>query len=118
MLLRLFTALALIAFTGPSPAKTKLTRLTIVVRDHDNQPVDRAAVIVKPVKGKKVQGEYSLRTSLQGVAPLPPLRQGQFLVQVIAKGFRTHGDTYTIREPEKTINIQLQPPQAQFSVHK
>jgi hypothetical protein len=80
--------------------------------------VDRASVIVKPMKGKKVRRAYELRTSQQGTAPLPPIPQGKILVQIIAKGYQTHGESYTITEPEKTIEIQLKPPQEQFSVHK
>ena len=99
-------------------AKKKETKLTIQVLNQNNEPVDRAAVIVKPVKGKKVLRSYELRTSQQGTAPLPPLRPGEFLVQVIAKGYQTHGERYTVTEPEKTIEIRLKPPQEQFSVHK
>jgi hypothetical protein len=40
------------------------------------------------------------------------------VIQVIAKGYQTHGDTYEIAEPEKTIEIKLNPPQPQYSVHK
>jgi len=116
---RLFLALALVPFLAPpAGAKTKYTKLTIEVRNQDNEPVDRAAVIVKPMKGRKVVRAYELRTSQQGTAPLPPLRAGSFLVQVIAKGYQTHGEKYEINEPERTILIKLNPPAEQFSVHK
>lgn len=119
MTARLLTALALLlCLPSAVEAKKKMTRLTIQVRNQANEPVDRAAVIVKPVKGKKVERSYELRTSQQGSAPLPPLRQGQFLVQVIATGYQTHGETYTITEPEKLIEIKLNHPQVQFTVHK
>ena len=118
MLFRVFAGLLLVSTCPLVEAKTKLTKITVHVTNQDNEPVDRAAVIVKPVKGNRVKGSYELRTSQQGTAPLPPIRQGTFLVQVIAKGYQTHGEKYTITEPEKTIEIKLNPPQEQFSVHK
>jgi len=118
MFLRIAAVLILLVSLPFVEAKTKMTQITIEVRDQDDQPVDRAAVIVKPMKGKKVQRAYELRTSQKGTAPLPPIPQGTFLVQIIAKGFQTHGEKYTVTEPEKVIQIKLNPPQAQFSVHK
>ena len=110
--------LLLLCFAPLAQAKKNQTKLTIQVFNQNNEPVDRAAVIVKPMKGKRVVRSYELRTSQQGTAPLPPIRGGTFLVQVIAKGYQTHGEKYTITEPEKTIEIRLKPPQEQFSVHK
>jgi len=117
MLPRVLPILLLLGISPLGEAKTKYTKITVQVKNQDSQPVDRASVIVKPMKGNKVKGSYELRTSQQGAAPLPPLPQGKFLVQVIAKGYQTHGATYTIREPEKTLDIMLNPPQGQFSVH-
>jgi hypothetical protein len=119
MFTRILIALALLICAGPrADAAKKMTQLTIEVRNHENEPVDRAAVIVKPMKGKDVKRAYELRTSQKGTAPLPPLEQGTFLIQVIAKGYQTHGEKYEVTEPERVIRIQLQPPQDQFSVHK
>ena len=115
---RVFAAVILLCLLPAAQAKTKLTKITVQVRDQNNDPVDRAAVIVKPMKGKKVKRSYELRTSQQGTAPLPPMNTGTFLIQVIAKGYQTHGERYTITDPEKTIEIKLNPPKEQFSVHK
>ncbi len=111
-------AVLLLCLAPPGQARSKLTKITIHVVNQDNEPVDRASVIVKAVKGNKVKRSYELRTSQQGTAPLPPLRPGTFLVQVIAKGYQTHGEKYTVTEPEKTIEIKLNPPAEQFTVHK
>lgn len=118
MLLRILVAVALLSAAPRADARGK-TQITIEVRNQDNEPVDRASVIVKPLRGSgKVRRAYELRTSQQGTAPLPPLNTGTFLVQVIAKGYQTHGEKYEVTEPERIIKIQLQPPQDQFSVHK
>ena len=113
--------IAIVILLCPLPAlyaKDKSTRITIKVTNQQGEPVDRAAVIVKRVKGRRVKASYELRTSQQGTAPLPPLQKGAYLVQVIAKGYQTHGGRYEVSDPEKTIEIKLSPPQEQFSVHK
>jgi len=40
------------------------------------------------------------------------------ILQVIAEDDRTFGPTYEVTEPEKTIEIKLNPPQAQYSSHE
>ena len=107
----------LILAPGVAHAKKKMTSITIEVRNQNGEPVDRASVILKPMKGNKVKRAYELRTSQKGTAPLPPLEQGKFLVQVIAQGYQTHGETLQITEPEKLIQIRLNLPQGQHSVH-
>ncbi|HYM10399.1 MAG TPA: carboxypeptidase-like regulatory domain-containing protein [Bryobacterales bacterium] len=113
-----FASLIVLGLAAVAPAKQNTTKITVRVRDHNNEPVDRAAVIVKRMRGKHVKTSYELRTSQEGTAPLPPLPQGTFLIQVIAKGYQTYGEKFTVTEPEKTIDIRLSPPQAQFSVDK
>lgn len=113
----LLASLMLLCLAAVAPAKDT-AKITVRVRDNNNQPVNRAAVIVKRMRGKHVKTSYELSTSQEGTAPLPPLPQGTYLIQVIAKGYQTFGEKYTLSEPEKTIDIQLQPPQAQFSVDK
>jgi hypothetical protein len=44
--------------------------------------------------------------------------QGKFLVQVIAQGYQTFGETYEILEAERTVEVKLNPPQPQYSVHQ
>ena len=117
MRLGILIAATLLPLASLAEAKTKFTKITVEVRNDENEPVDRASVIVKPLKGKKVKKSYELRTSQQGTAPLPPLQTGTFLIQVIAKGYQTHGEKYEISEPERTVVIKLSPPQGQFSVH-
>ena len=122
--MRRFLALVLALFLV-SPvaltAKKQMSNLRIVVQDAEDNPVPRASVIVRVLKGKKhkkVGRSYQLRTSQQGTAPLPPLKQGFVLIQVIASGYQTFGDTIELREPEQTIKVTLKPPQDQHSVHK
>lgn len=104
---------------------SQMTRLTIEVKNLDGKPVDRASVVVKFIKGRskakfgrKVIKSWNVRTNQMGVVSVPPIPQGDIRVQVIARGYQTFGETYDIEEPEKTIEVTLNPPQPQYSVHQ
>ena len=82
----------------------------------------RASVIVRPLKGKKHKPRkgiaLELKTSNEGSTPVPPLQRGHILIQVISKGFRTHGEQIALTDPEQTKTIVLDPPSSRVSVHK
>jgi hypothetical protein len=101
-------------------AKDEMTSLRIVVQNEEGEPVPRASLVVRPLKGKKhdkVGKSLQMRASQQGVGPFPPLKRGFILVQVIAEDYQTFGGQYELTDPEQTITITLKPPQKQFSVH-
>ena len=100
------------------------TRLRIEVKTQSGNPIDRAAVVVRFIQGrsvaklgKKIVKNWELRTNQEGWAKIPPIPQGKLLVQVIAKGYQTFGQTYDVNEEERTIEIKLNDPQEQHSVH-
>ena len=100
------------------------TRLRIEVKTKAGNPIDRAAVVVRFVQGrsavklgKKIVKHWELRTNQEGWAKIPPIPQGTLLIQVIAKGYQTFGQTYDVNEEERTIEIKLNEPQEQHSVH-
>ncbi len=102
-----------------------MTRLRIEVRNYNNKPVERASVVVRFVEGrspaklgKKVITQWELRTNQEGIVKVPPIPQGKILVQVIAKGYQTFGQTFEVNEEEKTLEIKLNPPQPQYSAHQ
>lgn len=98
------------------------TSLRVIVQDGDGEPVSRASVILsrlKKSKKTKIKGDaLQLKTSQQGTAPLPPLEQGRYMLQVISQGYQTHGDEIVLDEAEQTVTVTLKPPQDQFSVHE
>jgi hypothetical protein len=105
--------------------QTATTKLTVHVVNDSDKPVDRASVIVRFVQGrdyiklgKKIRDTYELRTNQEGEATLPEIPQGKILVQIIAKGYQTYGQTLDINEPERTVEIKLNPPQKQYSAHE
>jgi len=118
-------AAALLASALFNPAGAQTTKLRIEVKNVDGKPVDRASVLVKFVEGrsiiklgKKIRTSWELKTNQEGVASIPPIPQGQILVQVIAKHYRTFGQKFDVNEEEKTIEVKLQPPQSQYSAHQ
>ena len=117
--LLLFTALVM-----PLLAAAPMTTLTIQVKSKSGKPVEGASVIVKFVKGhsvaklgKKIRKEWELRTNQEGSVKIPPIPQGQILIQIIAKDYQTFGKVFDIDEENKTVDIELNPPQPQYSAH-
>ena len=105
-------------------AAADLTTLTIQVKSKSGKAVENASVIVKFVKGhsivklgKSVRKEWEMRTNQDGSVKIPPIPQGQILIQVIAKDYQTFGQVFDIDEENKTVDITLNPPQPQYTAH-
>ena len=114
----LLTAAAAGAFAA------SMTKINIVVKSQSGKPVDRASGVVRFVQGhsvvklgKAIKTTFELRTNQDGEARIPAIPQGKILVQIIAKGFQTFGQTFDVNEDEKTLEITLNPPQQQYSAH-
>lgn len=110
----------------PTLPAADLTALTIVVENEIGEPIPRASITIGRIKSKpgaaklKVRsGRLQLRTSMQGTAPLPPIQQGRYMIQVTSPGYQTHGAAdLVLTEPEQTLTVVLEPPKKQVSVHK
>jgi hypothetical protein len=123
----LFSAI-LLTFALPVFAEEdedETTRIRVEVKTQGGNPIERASVIVRFVEGrsiakfgKKIRTTWEMRTNQEGVARMPAVPQGKIMIQVIAKGYQTFGDTFAIEEPEKTVEIKLNRPQAQYSAHQ
>ena len=109
-------AALLIALCLPALA-ADLTRIQVKVTDEAGRPIDRATVrvVFKQSRMKvpltKVQKSWELKTSQEGIAKIPGLPKGDILIQVMAKYYQTFGETMTIEEDERTVEIKLKPPQ-------
>ncbi|MBL8175092.1 MAG: hypothetical protein JNK48_10505 [Bryobacterales bacterium] len=102
-----------------------MTTLRVEIKTLKDKPIDRASVVLDFVEGrsiakfgKKVRTHWETRTNQDGVAKLPPIPQGKVRIQVIAKGYQTFGNVYELNQDEQTVEIKMNPPQAQFSVHQ
>jgi hypothetical protein len=101
-----------------------MTKIQVKVINLDGKAIDRASVVVKFVSGrsvvklgKNVMTHWEMRTNQDGIAKIPELPRGNMLIQVIAKGYQTFGETVEVTEAEKTLEIKLKPPQPQYSAH-
>ena len=84
------------------------------------KPVGNAEVIVKFFRRSAIlkprrRKTWELRTTQEGTVSTPDIPQGKILIQIIAKNYQTFGQTFDIDEDEKTVEIQLKPPQPQYS---
>jgi len=91
-----------------------------VVNDDNGKPVRNAAVVLHPVgnKGKQSRGGFELKTDAEGKTHFDGVPYGTLRVQVIAHGFQTFGDDFTIGQPEQQITVRLKRPQQQYSIYE
>lgn len=92
----------------------------VVLKDDNGKPVRNAAVILHPVAehGKQSRGGFELKTNAEGKTESDGIPYGMLRVQVIAHGFQTFGQDYTINQPEQEVVIRLKRPQGQYSIYE
>jgi hypothetical protein len=124
MTVKICLGLFLLLATWPALGGEPETELRIEVTNPRGTAVERASVILRWDEGRSISKfgkkkivSWEVRTNAEGVAKFPPLPQGKIRVQVIAKGYATFGEFYDINEPQKTIQVKLDPPQRQYSAH-
>jgi hypothetical protein len=91
----------------------------LIIKDDNGKPVRNAAVIMHAVseKGKQERGGMELKTDPDGKANFDGLPYGTLRVQVLAQGFQTFGEDYTVDKSKIEITIKLKRPQGQYSVY-
>ncbi len=105
-----------------------MTKIVIQVKTQSGRPVDRAEVVVTFVEartvynsvakvGRNVRTTWDLRSNQEGEAKIPAIPQGKIKILVNAKGYQTYGEILEITEEQKTVEVKLNPPQPQYSVH-
>lgn len=117
--------LILLAITALLPlVAADETNLKVLVTNQAGKPVDNASVIIKFVQGRskakfgaKDRKEWDMKTNQEGMVKVPSIPQGKILIQIIAKNYQTFGETFDVEQDEKTIEIKLNPPQAQYTAH-
>jgi hypothetical protein len=116
---------ALLLVASMAGHAAEMTKLDLRIKTPSGKPVDRASVIVKFVEGrsvvklgKQIRTTWELKTNQEGEAKIPEIPQGKIRIQVIAKGYQTYGEIHEVNEPEKTLEIKLNPPQQQYSAHQ
>jgi hypothetical protein len=114
----LLAAMWLQAVTPP-----KVTTVTVHVVNDLGKPIPGAEVIIRFYDGHnialmKVKRSWELRSSQDGTAKIPAIPQGRIQVQVYAHNYQTFGEFYEVHQEEKTVEVQLKLPQAQYSSHE
>ena len=119
--MRTLWVIALAVCSLPFLALAEDTRLTVQVNSVDTgKPIDRASVVVRFRHGlnvnlKKMITNWETKTNQDGKVSLPPMPHGEITIQVIAANYQTYGDVYQLTDPQQTISIKLNRPQAQYS---
>ena len=117
------TLLSVTAFAGKKPAapaeKTASVNVT-VVKDANGKPVKNAEVVLHLIDnhGKQKQEGMELKTHDDGKAEATGIPYGKVRVQVIAPGFKTYGQDFSVDQPNLEITIKMQKPAEQFSIYK
>ena len=120
---KLVLLLLLLIACVPGFADSDLTKVTIKVVDERGKPIERANVRLVFKQGRrkltltKIRRSWELKTTQEGMATVPQIPKGDILVQVTAKFRQSYGETLTVEEDEKTVEVTLLPPQKQYSVH-
>jgi hypothetical protein len=103
---------------------SSMTQINVHVTTLGGRPIERADVVVKFVRGRsiiqfgrKLRTSWEMRTNQEGIAKVPEIPRGTILIQVIAKGYQTYGQTIDVDEAIKTIEVKLNSPQEQYSAH-
>jgi hypothetical protein len=98
--------------------------VTVIVKNPHDKPVDNAAVIMDFLGshqvaklGRRKRTHWEVHTNEEGVAKFPAVPQGTLRVQVIATNYQTYGDKVDVDQPEKQVDVKLNPPQPQYSAH-
>jgi len=91
----------------------------VVLKDDNGKPIRNAAVIFHPVggKGKQSKGGFELKTDNEGKTGFDGIPYGTLRIQVIANGFQTFGEDYTVGQPEQEITVRLKRPQDQYTIY-
>ncbi len=100
---------------APPPTTSQSKRLTIEVTAGKNDVVvEAASVYLKYEEARLLRKDkkYALnvKTNRDGKAHIPDAPLGRVLIQVVADGWKSYGQYYTVTDPEAVIKIHLERP--------
>ena len=59
-----------------------------------------------------------IKTDAEGKASFDGVPYGKLRIQVLASGFQTYGDDYSIDKPTVEITVKMKRPQGQYSIYE
>jgi hypothetical protein len=90
----------------------------LVLKGFNKKPIMNAAVIFHPIKDGVDEGTLEVKSDPEGKATIDVIPMGsQVRVQVIANGFETYAEDYTITEANRQITVSMVRPRAQVSAY-
>jgi hypothetical protein len=90
----------------------------LVLKGFNKKPIMNAAVIFHPIKDGVDEGTLEVKSDPEGKATIDVIPMGsQVRVQVIANGFETYAEDYTITEATRQITVSMVRPRAQVSAY-
>jgi 5-hydroxyisourate hydrolase-like protein (transthyretin family) len=103
-----------------TPAENTASVNVTVVKDANGKPVKNAEVVLHliDIHGKQKQEGMELKTHDDGKAEATGIPYGKVRIQVIAPGFKTYGQDFSVDQPSLEITIKMQKPAEQFSIYK
>jgi hypothetical protein len=112
--------LATIVFASDKKDGSQSSVSFVVLKDDSGKPVRNAAVVLHRVggNGKQGKGGFELKTGPDGTTHFDGIPYGTMRIQVIAPGFQTFGQDYSIDQPEQEITVHLKRPQGQYSIYE
>ena len=119
-----FAALVALSASAQQPSQpdeSPTARVSLsIVREENGKPVRNAEVVLHVLdkSGNEKQEGLELKTHEDGKAETDGIPYGKVRIQVIARGFRTYGEDYDIKDPGMEITIKLQKPKPQVSIYK
>jgi hypothetical protein len=116
----LFSTAAFAGKKSPSPEQKTASINMTVIRDSSGKPVKNAEVVIHlvDIHGKQKAEGLELKTHDDGKAEATGIPYGKVRIQVIAPGFRTYGEDFSIDQPSHEFTIKLQKPAEQLSIYK
>lgn len=91
----------------------------VILKDYNGKPLRNASVIMHPVKGngKQARSGLELKTDAEGKTSFDGVPYGKLRIQIIAQGYQTFGDDYSIDKPEMEIVVKMKRPGEQYSIY-
>jgi hypothetical protein len=92
----------------------------LILKDYNGKPIRNASVIMHSVKGNGQQRNtgLELKTDAEGKTSFDGIPFGKLRVQIIATGYQTYGDDYTIDKAQMEIVVKMKRPGEQYSIYK
>jgi hypothetical protein len=92
----------------------------LILKDDNGKPIRSAIVIMHAVSnsGKQGRGGIEVKTDADGKTSFDGIPYGKLRVQVLASGFQTFGEDYTVDRAKIDFTIKLKRPSSQYSIYE